>query len=317
LNEHAPMLIKALEGRWRAFGGVAVLVLFLAQGCSLQTIALRTTVDIFDTASLAVEEETDLELARPAVFSTAKILEGFLKGDPGNVTLTTLVVKSFFSLSFAYIEDEFEEYQFKDPVRAKVAKLRASGIYKRAYRYGLELIQERCSAKKDLELGNLEEFGHCIDRIGDNIVELAFWTGFAWGKFLFLNLDDPRAIGQMPKLMRIMEKVETKNPEIYFGSLYTFYGVLYGSRSKMLGGDPEKSLNFFQKASDLNKKSNLMVHLFKAQFYAKQTMNQELFNEELRYVIDFKGEYEPRLGLLNAISRKKAERLLAQTDDIF
>jgi len=295
-----------------------ILLTLIIQGCSIKKFALKTTAEIMETASLAIEEEKDIEIAKYAIFANAKTIEGMRKVDPENLQLTLIVVKALFSLSFSFIEDEYEKYRFSHPAtKAKVAKRRASVLYRRAYLYGLEFVKSECSELKNPATALLSNFKKCLSEMDDDYTELLFWTGFAWSKYIFLNLGTPKSVAQLPKVVAIMDKIKKEDESIYFGNLYTFYGVYYGSRPKMLGGNAKKSLEYFNKAINYNKKTNLMAHLFKAQYYAVQQMDKKLFKKELNHVIHFKGKHHPRLGFINAISQRKARRLLAQIDEIF
>lgn len=284
----------------------------------MNQMAIRMADDILENASLVIEEEKDIELVRPSVFAHSKLLEGLLKTDPENEKLAALTIKALFFLSFAFLEEEYEKLQYKSPRKAVQFKTRASTVYQRAFRYGGAIIMKECEgAEGTLENVQTIAFVECIKKLEKDYSELAFWTGFAWAKYIFLNADKPIALMQLPKLLRMMERVEELDETYYFGSLYVFFGIYYGSRSRLLGGNPEKSIEYFNKAVDLTEKKNLMAFLFKAQFYAKQVQDKELFERDLEYVLNFNDTHDSRMNLMNAVSQLKARRLLQQKEELF
>jgi len=283
----------------------------------LNKIALSSFGDIFETASYAVEEEKDLDIVKPAILSNAKLLEGLLKTDPENVKIATLSIKSLFFTSFSYLESEYEKYQFSDFKKAENYKKRASDVYRRAFLYGEHIIEDECSDINSIENTTYNTFINCIDDLDHDLKEMIFWMGFAWSKYIFLNSDKAKHVGQLSKLLYMMNWVEKYDEGIHFGSLYIFYGVYYASMPKTLGGDPVKSLMYFKKANDFNSGSNLMVNLFKAQYYTRQVLDREMFKNELDYVISYNGNHDPRLGLINSLSKQKAKTLLSQIDEYF
>ncbi|MCS5622300.1 MAG: TRAP transporter TatT component family protein, partial [Nitrospinaceae bacterium] len=94
-------------------------------------------------------------------------------------------------------------------------------------------------------------------------------------------------------------------------------GAFYGGRSRMLGGNPEKSRHHFEKALDLTEKKFLLVRLLFAKTYAVQNQNRELFESQLQAVVNAPPDLFPEQRLANEVARKKAAQLLDQIDELF
>ena len=144
-----------------------------------------------------------------------------------------------------------------------------------------------------------------------------FWTAFAMGSYLNITLTDPDAIATIPKIETMMNFVVEKDSTFYFGGAHLFLGTLYGSRSKFLGGDPDKSKQHFETALRLNDRKFLMTQVYYAKSYAEQTLDQPLFEQLLAEVDSASIDILPKFRLGNAIAKQKAKLLLARKDELF
>lgn len=96
-----------------------------------------------------------------------------------------------------------------------------------------------------------------------------------------------------------------------------FFGGFYGARSKMLGGDPEKSKHHFERNLELTENKFLMTQMLYAKTYAVQTQNRELFERLLKIVLATPGDVLPEQRLANEVAKLKAQNLLEAADDLF
>ena len=144
-----------------------------------------------------------------------------------------------------------------------------------------------------------------------------FWAGHAWGNFLNFSKDSPEAVVEMPKIQALMERVVELDPTYYHGAPLAFLGGFFGSRPKLIGGDPDKSKDYFEKALAVSEGKNLLVKVAYAQFYAVQTQNQELFKKLLEEVRMADPMALKDLTLVNKLAQIRAQLLLERSDDFF
>jgi hypothetical protein len=144
-----------------------------------------------------------------------------------------------------------------------------------------------------------------------------FWTAFAWGGYLNITLTDPDAIAAIPKLEAMMNFVLERDSAFYYGGAHLFLGTLYGSRSRFLGGDPDRSRRHFEAALRINGGKFLMTHVYYARSYAVQTLNDTLFEQLLTHVLETPVDVLPQFRLGNAIAKKKAQLWLARKEELF
>ncbi len=114
-----------------------------------------------------------------------------------------------------------------------------------------------------------------------------------------------------------MSKVMEMDETYYYAGPHFFFGAFYGSRSKLMGGDPEKSRRHFEKSLELTENRFLLTHLLYAKTYAVQTQNRELFERLLNTVLETPLDVLPNEGLINKVAKIKAQKLLDEADDLF
>ena len=114
-----------------------------------------------------------------------------------------------------------------------------------------------------------------------------------------------------------MNKVHDLNPSFHYAGPHLFLGAFYGGRSKLLGGNPEKSRHHFEKALELTENKYLLAHLIFAKTYAVQNQNRELFESQLQLILKSPLDLLPEQRLANKVARKKAAKLLEQIDELF
>ncbi len=111
--------------------------------------------------------------------------------------------------------------------------------------------------------------------------------------------------------------VRERDSSYFYSSANAFLGVLYGSRPPILGGDPERSRQYFASSLRISGGTYLMAYVLEAKSYAVQTQNRELFEQCLTTVDTTSLDALPQARLSNAIAKKKAQLLRAKIDDLF
>jgi tetratricopeptide (TPR) repeat protein len=96
-----------------------------------------------------------------------------------------------------------------------------------------------------------------------------------------------------------------------------FFGVYYGGRAPMFGGDFARAARHFDQAARISQNRLLLVDVYRAQYLYRQMGDRAAFHAALTRVIDAPASTDPDLNLANAIAKKKAGRLLAQEDTLF
>ena len=270
-------------------------------GC-IQGIAVSTVGGIVDDGFSAITGESDLDFAEKALPGNIKLLEVMLKSDPENVRMLVLTSQGYSSYALAYLEDSLQD--------------RARDFYARGRDYGLRILRQDDDVAKALD-GTVDDLKAVLERKGKDLVPGAFWAAFGWGSFIQLSLDNPDAIGDLPRAEALMEFVTRHDSAYYYGGAHVFLGTLYGSRPKMLGGNIDLARKHFESALRINGGKFLMTYVYQAKSVAVQTLDEELFDSCLRRVQEASLEILPEFRLANAIAKRKAQLLLSRRADLF
>ena len=270
-------------------------------GC-IQGIAVSTVGGIVDDGFTAITGESDLDFAEKALPGNIKLLEVMLKSDPENVRMLVLTSQGYSSYALAYLEDSLQD--------------RARDFYARGRDFGLRILRQDDDVAKALD-GTVDDLKAVLERKGKDLVPGAFWAAFGWGSFIQLSLDNPDAIGDLPRAEALMEFVTRHDSAYYYGGAHVFLGTLYGSRPKMLGGNIDLARKHFESALRINGGKFLMTYVYQAKSVAVQTLDEELFDSCLRKVQEASIEILPEFRLANAIAKRKAQLLLSRRADLF
>ena len=280
---------------------LALLFLVLG-GCSSSQMAVQATLPLVGSQILAMQEESDPTLAEKAIPANLKMLEGLLKQDSDNVWILENLAQGFCGYAFSFVEDTEPD--------------RASSLYARGKDYALRATTIRTGREKWQDL-SLDEWSRALKEVEVTDQPALFWLGQCWGGWLMQNLDSVEAFADIPRLEILMKKVHELNPAFHHAGPSLFLGTFYGGRSRMLGGNPEKSRHHFEEALELTENKYLLVRLLFAKTYAVQNQNRQLFKSQLQAILQAPPNLFPEQRLANEVARKKAAQLLDQIDELF
>jgi hypothetical protein len=283
---------------------VAFLGMLLSiQGCGLFTqITIGATSSIIDGGFLAMNRETDLQLAAQALPSDLKLLDGLILESPDNEKLLLLGAQGYTSYALGFVEDSSRE--------------RASLFYLRGRDYGLRILFENDDFKKNFD-ADPQNFQKSLDKFGEDDLPAIFWTANAWGSYLNINRNNTDALADLPKVEAMMNFVLKHNQNFFYGGAHLFFGTILASLPSMFGGDTTAARIHFEKAIQASDGKFLMVYYYYAQSYAVMTQNKDLFESLLNKVIDAPANLLPDQNLANQIAKVKANELLKHESDYF
>ena len=272
--------------------------LMLVNACSMDQMMVRSSTPLIESGVEALNHETDLELAEDSIPANLNMLQGMIKIDPENNQLHTYAAQAFYGLAYGFNEDNRPE--------------RASDFYVRGTRHGLTA----------LDAGNLRDvpiadFEKRVSRMGRGDVPAMFWTASNWAKWIDMHRDDPEAIAELARATALMQRVIDLDETFYYGGAHMYFGVYYGSRPQMLGGNFEKSAQHFDRAREITDGKLLIPDLLQAQYLARQQQNQKDFHDRLTRIINAPDDLMPELGLQNQIAKRKARLLLEKESQWF
>ncbi len=295
-----------------------VTALLLTSGCSLQRLTVNQTADVLYAGQVAMEREGDTRFAREALPGNLKTVETFLMSNPDNEKLLEILAKGYYSYAFGFVEWDFEKGQQTLVAEAELKRLNRRAVvhYLRARDYGFRLL-DRPELKQAAMAADLPALQAELAKLDKEDVPGLFWAGYGWGSAINLSQDDPDMVASLTVVETIMKRVEALDEEYFYGGVHLFFGVFYGSRPVMFGGDPEKSREHFDRALELHGEYDMLIHYLKARVYAPTQQDRQMFVETMEMVANHEDFREhPDVRLLNEIARERARFWLQHVDEL-
>jgi len=262
---------------------------------------VRASTPMIEGGVEALNHETDLELAEESIPANLNMLMGMINLDPDNAQLHTFAAQAFYGLSYGFNEDNRPQ--------------RASSFYLRGRQHGLRALE--ISGAKNLMDSPISDFEEQISHLDEDDVAAMFWTASCWAKWIDMHRDDTQAIAQLARATALMQRVIDLDETFYYGGAHMYFGVYYGSRSPMLGGNFEKSVQHFDRAREITNGKLLIPDLLQAQYLSRQQQDRNDFHQRLTAVTNAPDDLMPELGLQNEIAKRKARMLLMKESEWF
>jgi len=274
----------------------------LLGACSMGQMVARTSVSIIDGATEAMNSETDLVLAEAAIPANIKLVEGLIVEDPGNPVLLATAAQGLYGYAFGFTELKNRN--------------RAEALYQRGAEYGFRALRS-FGVDIDLRRANIDAIDKAVSRLGHNAVPALFWTASCWAKQIDLNRTDPARLAELGSTERLMQRILQLEPDYFAGSVYGYYGVYYGSRAPMFGGDFSLAEKNFSAARAVTEGRLLIFDVLQAEYLERQRLDQIQFHRLLEGVINTPVGIFPEMALINQISRARARYLLGLEEEWF
>ncbi|MDL1872807.1 hypothetical protein FBR05_11485 [Deltaproteobacteria bacterium PRO3] len=287
-----------------------------ASACGFKKVATKASAQIFYDATPSIDREDDVELAEQASLGFLKMLEGFYLQNPKDKQVLLLLTKAYSAYAFGFTENEILANKGGNQADYDRAMARAKRFYTRARDYGIQLLSLKPAFAKSQE-GTLDEFQKSLKKFGPGDLEELFWAGFAWGNYVNFNKDSTDAVAEVPRIEAIFNRILELDETYYFGGPHLFFGAFYGSRPKLLGGDPEKSKMHFDKAIAITQGKALMGAVNKALYYAVQVQDAALYTSLLGEVVAADAAALPEQRLSNELAKRRAKILLEKKSLFF
>lgn len=308
------------------------MLLALSSCGSLQKWAMRSATPLFQESSNKLTQEANWDFFRESTPGNLKFLELLYLSDPKNEGLLGVLVKGHTGFAFAVPEtlalgDEL------GGVESSPWKERAIYHYTRALDYGLDYLNRRGVTHQDLlDLDEAALSTKLKEELSKKDVVAVIYLGQAWGSLINLQKDNVSLVAKVPKVKVLFDWACGVEPDIDDGVCDIFYAQYEASRPRMLGGNPAKAKELYEKASQ-KYPHNLLIRLGQIQYLVLPAMDEEEYDqlatplkaelakwEDLnRDALENKSEYRGHadVNLYNAIAKKRLELIEKNRKNIF
>ena len=287
-----------MKKRAAAFILLTSISLWVFGGCT--RFALRLSPSLIPGLTESFFEECDIELAENSIPASLKILEGLLKRDPENKAILRALSMGFCGYSLLFVEDMEPE--------------RSSDLYLRSRDYGIKALGFKIDTFVNLDSDGLMSL---LRNMGRRDLETLLWVTVSWNAWINLNLDRPAALAQFGLSQKCLSQLLRKIPRYQHGLVYILMGTSLSALPPMLGGDPQRAMDSFNKAMEISKGKYFLAQYYFAKYYAVRVQDKNLFSELIADIIRRDPRELSDSCLINSIIQKKARRLQEKENDLF
>ncbi len=297
---------------------VAIAVVALtAFSCSLKKMAVRQATGFFTESRKVFEQETDLEIAETSIASNLKLLEAMQVHDEKNDDLNLLIAEIYSAYTLSFAEDKMEQAEAdKKDDEVVHQRKRAKMLYLRARDYAGKVMLPLIETD-DLAKVTEQQLQQKLAKLDKDSIAPVFWYAFAWGSSINVDREDTQALSELPKIEIMMAQVKAWDEAYYFAGAWLFEGVYFGARNEMMGGDPARAKEAFEKNIRLTQGKMLISHYFYARTYCIFAQDKACFDRNIAAVLDAPDDIHPGQRLANALAKKKALRLKKHKANFF
>ncbi len=235
----------------------------------------------------------DRTLAQEGIPACILMIEGALSGSPNDPDLLEAASGLY---SF------YGSYAVKDNVRAQRLTERALDYALRAADFGLPGMREA----RMIPFGALEAL---VTRAKASHVPSLFSVGSVWMDWIRVRADDMDAIGDLPRVELIMERVASLDAPYQAGAAYFYLALLSAS----LPDDNAVIAAHFTRAIEAAKGQSLMPEVFYA-FWLRDHVSVERGEVLLKGIVDRGLPDVPARTLVNQMALDKAQQALSKMD---
>jgi len=290
--------------------------------CDIGKITVNTTSKVLLRAQPSLQQEPDYEMARQAIPGALKTVEGFWIVDPENPRLIQILTEGYCQYGTAFVEDDWEVAKFKKDLEAiEYHNTRASHMFTRCLNYALTTLGARW--RKEI-FGTPEVVAKLIKDTGAGQRFPLLFAGLALGSIINHNLTRIEMIAHLSTvelmLQRVIEIDKQAGPpsnKSHAALPYVALGMIYTSRGKSVGGDPEKGKAAFEQALAITDQKFLLARTLMAYRVGLATNDRKLFHEELKKVLETPPSVWPEQRLANEVAHRKARRYLSKEKELF
>jgi hypothetical protein len=274
----------------------------LASGCVLiRKGAARVISPMATQLSDGLMHQSDVELVREGAPAFLLMLDALAEAHPDNPAVLIAAADAQMAYATGFVDKE--------------NKARSKAMYLKAKTYGLRALAKNKRFDRALA-GPQDEFVQSLRGFKEKDAGALFTTASAWVMWIIASSDSPAALGGMPKVLAMMDRVQELDPRIREGGVDLFYGIYYTVLPLGGGRDLEKARACFDRSMEISGPDYLLSRVTFAEFYARYAFDQELFENTLKQVLAADPK-DPRFTLMNAVAKTRAQDLLDQVDDLF
>jgi hypothetical protein len=185
--------------------------------------------------------------------------------------------------------------------------------YEKAASYGEKAMATNEAFRDSVKSGKKVE--EALSELSINEVPAIYWTAASLGKWAKAS-GIAAALKYKTRIKAMIERVETLQPDYFFGAPSRYWGGFYAVAPSFAGGDMKKSKVQFEKSLKMAPEY-LGTKVLMADVYFTKEGKKAEFEKVLNEVLASKHDKHPVIGPENTMEKKKAQKLLKNMNELF
>jgi len=293
---------------------LALAVVAALSGCSIRQYALDHVSDALAGGGSAFAADDDPELVRAAAPFSLKLTESLLAENPRHAGLLLAAARGFTQYAYAFVQQEAEELEEQDLMKAAVLQERARRLYRRARDYGLRAMALQ---QPNIALELQRDPQRAAARFGRTDAALLYWTAASWGALIGLGKDNPELLAELPVMEALIDRALELDESFERGAIHTFL-IGYEAARQGASGDPaSRARAHFARAVELSAGGDASPYVALAESVSVPQQRRDEFERLLRQALGIDVDGDPKNRLPNLVSQRRARWLLSRTGRLF
>jgi predicted anti-sigma-YlaC factor YlaD len=294
--------------------GLLAALLPLLSGCSIKRLAVNQVGNALAGSGSTFASDDDPDLVKAAVPFSLKLMESVLAENPNHQALLLASASGFTQFAFAFVQQDADELEDSDLAAAEKLRARARRLFIRARNYGLRGLE---LAHSGFEKNLRADPKTTLQAARAKDVPLLYWTAAAWAASISLSKDNPDMLADLPFPEALIDRALALNESFGDGAIHSFLVSYEMSRPNASANPEARSRQHFARAMQLNGglQAGPLVALAEAVSVQKQDLKE--FESLLQRALAINPDAKPEFRLSNLVMQRRAQWLLARTDQLF
>ena len=264
-------------------------------------------------AGTTFASDDDPDLIRAAVPFSLKLIESLLAENPRHEGLLLAAAQGFTEYAYAFVQEDADEAEDSDKVKATAMRARAAKLYLRARNYGLRGLEVKHAGFAERLKANPKE---AVKELKNSEAPVMYWTAISWGAALSAS-HDFAMIPEIPRFEALIDRVLEVDEAFDEGTAHTFMITYEMSR---LNAKPDRlalAKVHFDRAVVLGGGHQAGPLVAYAENVLVAQKNKTEFQNMLRQALRLDINASPANRELNLAVQRRARWLLSRADKLF
>ena len=278
-------------------------VCVLGGGCAMvRRGAARMVAPVAGQLSDGLMRQTDVELVREGAPSFLLVLDALAEAQSADPAVLLAAAEAQLAYATAFVD--------------RSQRQRTQTMYRKARDYGLRALCLRHKKFAQALDAPIDDFARSLRSFRKRDANALVTAATAWVMWIIASSDSPAALGDMPRVLALMERVAQLDPGIRQGAVDLFYGIYYTVLPLGGGRDLDRARAHFERSMEIAGPDYLLTRVTFAEYYARYAFEPDIFEETLRGVLAAEPA-TPEFTLMNAVAQMRARELLDNFDEYF